>query len=155
MRSSVSFFASAGSTKRVSESELPTQRQIQFLQKSNWYPYNTAVYHLHHKRRNHKYETRYRSLQRLQCILIPLHISLYSSLLCHLHLYVDLCILLHLHVKRVSKGWVLSSIQPTQQKRLWPLIEKVSQWAVFFSTHPMFSDFPHVLPTVIQKISPR
>lgn len=50
------------------------------------------------------YEVRYRSLHHLQCILIPLHISLYSSLLCHLHFYVNLYILLHSHGKRVSKG---------------------------------------------------
>ena len=72
--------------------------------KNNLYPYNIAVYHLHHKRRNHKNEIRYRSLQRVQCILIPLHASSYSSLLCHLRFYVNLCILLHLHGKRVSKG---------------------------------------------------
>ena len=80
---------------------LPSAK-FSFHKKNNLYPYNIAVYHLHHKRRNHNYEIRYRSLHCLQCILIPLHISLYSSLLCHLRFYVNLYILLHSHGKRVS-----------------------------------------------------
>ena len=53
--------------------------------------------------------------------------------------------------------WIASllCLGPHSQKRSWPLIEKVSQWAVFSSIHPMFSDRPPVLHTTIQKISPR
>ena len=90
------------------------------LAKSNLYPFNIVVYHLHHKRRNHKNEIRYRSLHCLQCILIPLHISLYSSLLCHLRFYVNLYILLHSHGKRVSV--LLCPAHTT--KKSWPLMDQ-------------------------------
>ena len=67
------------------------------------------------------YETRYQSLQCLQCILIPVHAPSYSSLLRYLSFCANSYILLHLHGKRVS---TFSASSPHNQKKLWPLMDR-------------------------------